>query len=68
MDPKPERRTRDLQLMRQLHLELIGEPCELCERRPGTQLDHILPRSRGGGDTRTNLRWVCVHCHTARHS
>lgn len=61
-DPKPEKRLRDRELMRQLHLELAGEPCEVCEQRPGTILHHVQYRSRGGDDTRENLLWVCHIC------
>lgn len=54
--------------MRQLHLELEGEPCEVCEKRPGTILHHVKYRSRGGDDIRTDSRgrvqllWVCAYC------
>ena len=30
-------------------------------------VDHIIPRSRGGADTGTNLRTLCMTCHEARH-
>lgn len=58
----------DSYLMRQLHLELAGEPCENCEQRPGTILHHVKYRSRGGADARTDgrgrvqLLWVCGVC------
>lgn len=61
-DPKPPRRVKDPELLRRLHLELNGEPCEVCERRLGTQLHHVRFRSRGGNDTRENLLWICDLC------
>lgn len=48
--------------MRRLHLELAGEPCEVCELREGTILHHVQYRSRGGDDARENLLWVCHVC------
>lgn len=30
------------------------------------QLDHILPRARGGGDEAANLRWVCEAANLAK--
>ncbi len=29
-------------------------------------IDHIVPRSRGGSDERTNLQALCVQCHAAK--
>lgn len=26
-------------------------------------IDHILPRSKGGGNNKENLRWVCFECN-----
>jgi hypothetical protein len=45
-----------------LHLELAGEPCEVCDLRTGTILHHVKYRSRGGDDVRSNLLWVCSIC------
>jgi len=66
-DPRPPQRIKDPELMRRLHLELVGEPCENCGLRRGTQLDHIVSRAQGGDDTRENLRWLCGPCHLERH-
>ena len=60
--PKPEKRIIDKDLMRRLHLELEGEPCEVCDQRPGTRLHHVKYRSRGGDDVRANFLWVCAVC------
>lgn len=66
-DPKPPKRVRDPDLLRELHLELVGEPCEACELRVGAQLHHVVFRSQGGSDTRENLRWLCPSCHDMAH-
>jgi hypothetical protein len=66
--PKPLKRIKDAALMARLHLELAGEPCEVCGIRIGTILHHVKYRSRGGDDVRidelgrTQLLWVCSIC------
>ena len=42
--------------------------CTLTGRRldRAAQLDHILPKSRGGGDELHNLRWVCEAINIAK--
>ena len=57
-DPKPDRRVRDAALLRQMHLELLNEPCERCEARVGVALHHKRFRSQGGDDSRENLSWL----------
>jgi len=52
----------DVDLMRQLHLEYEGEPCEVCGIRIGSILHHVKYRSRGGDDVRANLLWICPAC------
>jgi 5-methylcytosine-specific restriction endonuclease McrA len=66
-DPRPEARIMDAYLLRQLHLELMNEPCEQCELRPGTQLHHIQFKSHSGSDERQNLIWLCPQCHAQQH-
>lgn len=67
-DPRPPKRVKDTDLMKRLHLELHGEPCEVCEERIGTILHHVKYRSRGGDDVRLDaegrvqLLWVCSIC------
>lgn len=36
--------------------------CVLC-RAPGHSVDHVIPRSRGGGHSLDNLRLLCHDCH-----
>lgn len=47
--------------------EGLCQPC-LAEGRtsPGVQVDHILPRARGGDDSDTNLQAICEACHRAK--
>ena len=43
----------------------IGRVCYYCGG-PATTLDHIVPRSRGGGDDLKNYRPACRRCNSAR--
>ncbi len=43
-------------------LRMLGEPCEVCELRPGAHVHHVKFRSRGGDDVEENFLWVCVEC------
>ena len=49
--------------------------CQVCmsEDRltPATEVDHIIPKARGGTDNPDNLQAICAECHktkTARES
>ena len=66
-DWRPPKRIRDPDLLRRLHLELCGEPCERCGKRAGVALHHRILRSQGGSDTRENLAWLCKRCHDGAH-
>ena len=66
--PKPAKRVKDKLLMRRIHFERRGTPCDYCGFRVGTQLHHRKHRSQGGDDSRANLAWLCVYCHTRAHS
>ena len=66
-DPKPSPRVRDRDTIRRFRLQHVGEPCFLCERRPGTEAHHLTYRSQGGGDVEENLRWLCTSCHRQIH-
>jgi RHS repeat-associated protein len=56
--------------VRNQHLQ--DEPtqtCVYCGREGnGTQLDHIIPRARGGDDTLENAQWTCPHCNQSKGS
>jgi 5-methylcytosine-specific restriction protein A len=52
-----------------------GFACQVCKQQgvlcAATQVDHIIPKSRGGTDERDNLQAICGSCHkqkTARES
>jgi 5-methylcytosine-specific restriction endonuclease McrA len=66
-DPKPPARIRDPELLARFRFERLGEPCEMCERRPGTEAHHAHYRSRGGSDVYENLIWLCRPCHDSIH-
>ncbi len=40
--------------------------CAYCQQAPGTTLEHVIPRSRGGGDTIGNLFPVCGSCNASK--
>lgn len=39
--------------------------CVLCGR-PATDVDHILPKRRGGSDDESNLQALCPDCHARK--
>jgi len=55
---------KEIPLTRRNILERDGHACQYCNYR-GDQLtlDHVIPRSRGGGDTWENLVAACVRCN-----
>jgi 5-methylcytosine-specific restriction endonuclease McrA len=55
---------REIPLTRKNILERDRQTCQYCQKR-GEQLtiDHILPRSRGGGDSWENLVTACMRCN-----
>ena len=42
--------------------------CQLClpRYRPATEVDHIIPRSKGGTNDLGNLMSVCSECHAEK--
>jgi 5-methylcytosine-specific restriction endonuclease McrA len=67
-DPRPERRTVDIDALRRFRLEHLDEPCDLCERRTGIHVHHKVFRSQGGADEPGNLLWLCYICHDDIHA
>lgn len=48
-------------------LILRGDPpCHWCRHRSATTADHVVPYSRGGDDSPSNLRPACWPCNHAR--
>jgi RHS repeat-associated protein len=44
-----------------------SQTCVYCGREgAGTQLDHAIPRSRGGDATIDNAQWACPHCNPSK--
>ena len=41
---------------------VIGRPCAYCGK-PADHLDHVIPVSRGGSDSPTNLQALCSACN-----
>lgn len=39
--------------------------CRICGR-PASEVDHIVPRSRGGADDEDNLQAICSACHAKK--
>lgn len=44
--------------------------CQVCKRNgyitEAREVDHIIPRCKGGGDDDDNLQAICVECHKAK--
>jgi 5-methylcytosine-specific restriction endonuclease McrA len=55
-------------LRRELLPLALGQPCPTCGRimDKTAQLDHIVPRARGGQTTRENCRILCAPCNGKR--
>lgn len=66
-DPRPPKRVVDIDALRRFRLEHLGEPCEVCELRPGAHVHHKVFRSQGGNDEPDNLAWLCHICHSGAH-
>jgi 5-methylcytosine-specific restriction endonuclease McrA len=58
---------KEIPLTRRNILERDRQTCQYCDRK-GDQLtlDHVIPRSRGGGDTWENLVAACVRCNVKK--
>ncbi|NHP18416.1 HNH endonuclease [Rhodococcus sp. IC4_135] len=52
----------------EMTIATYGVRCHLCGKAtpPATTADHIIPRSRGGADTLSNLRPAHQSCNSAR--
>ncbi|WP_017303043.1 HNH endonuclease [Spirulina subsalsa] len=55
---------KEIPLTRRNILERDDHSCQYCRfRGDNLTLDHVIPRSRGGGDTWENLVSACVRCN-----
>lgn len=44
----------------------LPKECVFCGTRDHLQVDHLIPKSRGGGDTADNVVWACIRCNASR--
>ena len=59
-----KRRTTGRRWMELRHRVLVEQPvCQICERKPAVEVDHIRPLAKGGTDISTNLQGLCKECH-----
>ena len=60
---------KDIPLTRRNILHRDGHSCQYCGYMgDDLTLDHVIPRSRGGGDTWENLVTACVRCNVQKGS
>ena len=58
---------KEIPLTRRNVLERDRHACQYCSYRgEDLTLDHVIPRSRGGGDTWENLVAACVRCNVKK--
>lgn len=61
---KDKDRTRGRRWMRLKEQVLVAQPvCNVCQRVPSVEVDHIHPVSKGGDDSFDNLQGICGDCH-----
>jgi len=44
----------------------LPKECVFCGARDNLQIDHLIPRSRGGVDSADNIVWACNSCNGSR--
>jgi len=62
---------KDMVLTRKAIFERDGNTCQYCGRkmrREKLTIDHIVPRSRGGGDSWSNLVLACLECNARKRN
>ncbi len=60
---------KEIPLTRRNVFHRDGNSCQYCGYAGDSlTLDHVLPRSRGGGDTWENMVTACVHCNVKKGS
>lgn len=59
-------RSGDWKRIRLAVLERDHWLCQICRSRQATEVDHIVPRSKGGTDDMANLQAACDPCNRAK--
>jgi len=44
----------------------LPQECVFCGSREELQIDHLIPRKRGGSDSADNIVWSCRSCNSSR--
>lgn len=68
-DPRPSAHARGYgRRWQRLRLTILyRDPiCVRCERRASIDIDHIVPKERGGTDAASNLQGLCHGCHSRK--
>jgi 5-methylcytosine-specific restriction enzyme A len=62
--------SRSWKSLRQAALIRDAWQCQDCGRVCGekreAQVDHVIPKAKGGADELGNLRTLCIRCHTSK--
>ena len=65
--PSAHRRGYGRRWERLRRLVLARDPiCRICGQAPATEVDHIVPKRRGGPDSMENLQGLCKPCHSRK--
>lgn len=57
---------RDVKRKRRALVKRDGPSCRICKSTMQITLDHIIPTSRGGKNTLTNLQFLCLVCNNRK--
>lgn len=44
----------------------LPKECVFCSEKESLQMDHLIPRNKGGNDTADNMVWSCQNCNSSR--
>lgn len=62
----PISRMKIMKPSRALIYKRDGHKCQYCGSTRGLTIDHVVPKSRGGGDTWENMVVACSSCNTKK--
>lgn len=48
--------------------EMNRRRCAYCGAKDPFTKDHVMPKSRGGSDDKSNLVWCCMSCNARKHA